>query len=82
MDWTALGVSVLSGILGITAVATFTAKYMPTVTKWATLAKDAVETLSDLSAALAKGPLTAAEITQLEADVQSFKTDLAVALAK
>lgn len=82
MDWTTLGVSIASGILGITAVAAFMSKYMPTVTKWSTLAKDAVETLTDLSAALAKGPLTAAEITQLEADVQQFKTDLAVALAK
>lgn len=82
MDWTAIGVSVLSGILAIGAVATFMAKYMPTVTKWATLAKDAVETLSDLSSALAKGPLTPDVITKLEADVAQFKLDLAVALAK
>lgn len=82
MDWTAIGVSVLSVILGIAAVATFMSKYMPTVTKWATLAKDAVETLADLSASLAKGPLTADEIAKLEADVAQFKTDLAVALAK
>lgn len=82
MDWTAIGVSVLSGVLGIAAVATFMAKYMPAVTKWATLAKDAVETLTDLSSALAKGPLTADEITKLEADVAQFKTDLALAMAK
>lgn len=82
MDWTTLAISVVSAVLGITAVATFMTKYMPGVTKWATLAKDAVETLSDVSSALAKGPLTAAEITQLQADVAQFKTDLTLALAK
>lgn len=82
MDWTTIGVSILTGVLSISAVAVFMTKYMPTVTKWATLAKDAVETLADLSADLAKGTLTADEIAQLEKDVATFKTDLAVALAK
>jgi hypothetical protein len=82
MDWTTLAVSIVSGILGIGAVATFMAKYMPAVSKWVTIAKDAVETLSDVSASLAKGPLTSAEITQLQADVTQFRADLATALGK
>lgn len=82
MDWTTIGVSMVGAILSIGVVATFMAKYMPTVSKWSILAKDAVETLADLSSDLAKGPLTADEITKLEADVAQFKTDLAVALAK
>lgn len=82
MDWTTLAVSIVSGILGIGAVAAFMAKYMPTVSRWVTIAKDAVETLSDVSSSLAKGPLTSAEITQLQADVTQFKADLAIALGK
>lgn len=82
MNWETIGLSLLGALLSIGAVATWMAKIMPNVTKWSILAKDAVETISDLSAALAKGPLTADEITKLQADAAQFKMDLAVALAK
>ena len=82
MNWTAIATSLISGVLGISAVAAFMAKYMPTVTKWVTIAKDAVETLTDVSASLAAGPLTAAEITKLQADVAQFQADLKTALGK
>lgn len=82
MNWETIAISITGAVLSIGVIASFMAKYMPAVTKWSTLAKDAVETLSDVSSSLAKGPLTPEEITQLENDVAQFKTDLAVALAK
>lgn len=77
MDYTTIAVSIVSGVLSIGAVAAFMAKYMPAITKWAMVAKDAVETLADVSAALAKGPITADELAKLQADVTKFKIDLA-----
>lgn len=82
MDWTTVAISVVGAAMSIGIIATFMAKYMPTVSKWSTLAKDAIETLADLSGDLAKGPLTADEIVKLQADVAQFKTDLAMALNK
>lgn len=76
MDWTALATSIVSGILGIGAVAAFMAKYMPAVTKWATVAKDAVETLSDVADALKDGKLSDDEIAKLKADVAAFQAAL------
>ena len=76
MDYTAIGAAIVSGVLGIGAVATFMAKYMPKVIKYATIAKDAVETLSDVADALKDGVLSADEITKLKADVAAFQASL------
>lgn len=82
MDWTTIVITLVSALLGIGGIAAFAAKYGPNVSKWATLAKDATETIADIAASLAKGPLTAAEISQIQADAAQFKADLAVALSK
>jgi hypothetical protein len=76
MDYTTIAAAIVSGVLGIGAVATFMTKYMPIVTKWAMIAKDAVETLSDVADALKDGALSADEITKLKADVAKFMADL------
>jgi hypothetical protein len=73
MDYTAIVTAIISGVLGIGAVAAFMAKYMPAVAKWAMVAKDATETLSDLADALKDGALTADEIAKLKADVIAFQ---------
>lgn len=82
MNWETIAVSIAGAILSIGAVSAFCIKYMGNATKWIVLAKDAVETLSDLSGDLAKGTLTADQITKLQSDITQFKQDLAVALAK
>ena len=76
MDLTAIVAAIVSGILGIGAVAVFMQKYMPAVAKWAMVAKDAIETLSDLADALKDGTLTAEEIAKLKADVAAFQAAL------
>ena len=75
-DLTTIITAVVSGVLGIGAVSVFLGKYMPTVSKYAMIAKDAVETLSDAADALKDGKLTADEITKLQADIAKFKADL------
>lgn len=76
MDYTAIGTAIVSGVLGIGAVGAFMAKYMPMVTKWAMIAKDAVETLSDVSDALKDGNLTVEEVNKLKEDIVKLKIDL------
>lgn len=76
MDYTAIASAIISGVLGIGAVAAFMAKYMPAVSKYAMIAKDAVETLSDITDALKDGALTADEIAKVKVDVAQFKADL------
>lgn len=82
MDWTTIITSIIIAISSIGAVVAFNSKNMPSIAKWITLAKDAVETLSDLSSSLAKGALTSAEIAQLQTDVTQFQADLKLALGK
>lgn len=76
MDYTAIATAVISGVLGIGAVAAFMSKYMPAVSKWAMLAKDATETLSDIADALKDGALTSDEIAKLKEDVLKFQLAL------
>lgn len=76
MDYTTIAVAVISGALGIGAVAAFMAKYMPSVAKWAMIAKDATETLADVANSLKDGALTADEVAKLKADVAQFQADL------
>lgn len=76
MDYTAIMTAIISGVLGIGAVAAFMSKYMPAVSKWAMVAKDAVETLSDVAEALKDGALSADEIAKLKADITTFKAQL------
>lgn len=76
LDLTAIIAAVAGGILSIGAVAVFMGKYMPTVIKYATLAKDAIETLSDVAAALKDGKLTAEEIAEIQKDIADFKAQL------
>lgn len=87
MDITAVIAAVVTGILGIGGIAVFFGKYMPVFAKWVALAKDAVETLNDISVALSpddkgKVELTADEITKINTDVAAFKTQLAVLIGK
>lgn len=76
MDYTAIVVAIVTGITSIGAVAAFMAKYMPSVSKWTMVAKDAVETLADVADALKDGSLSADEIIRLKADIANFKTQL------
>lgn len=76
IDYTAIGASIATGILSIGAVSVFVTRYMPKVTKYAMIAKDAVETLADVSEALKDGALTPDEIKKVEDDVAKFKADL------
>lgn len=78
MDWTTLVASIITGILSIGAVAVFMAKYMPAVTKWATIAKDAVETLSDVADALKDANLSADELAKLKQDIANFQATIKV----
>lgn len=82
MNWESIVVTVGGALLSIGAVSAFCIKYMGNATKWIVIAKDAVETLTDISSDLSKGALTADQITKIEADVAQFRQDLAVALAK
>lgn len=74
MDWTAIAAAIVSGIMGIGAVAAFLTKYMPLVIKWAVIAKDAVETLTDVADALKDGALSAEEVAKLKEDVAHFQS--------
>lgn len=82
MDYTAIATAVVSGVLGIGAVAVWLGKVVPKVAKYAGIAKDAVETLSDLADALKPDPatgkveLTPEEIAKLNADIAAFKLAL------
>lgn len=81
MDYTAIITAVVSGVVSIGAVATWLGKVMPFITKYATIAKDAVETLADVADALkpdvnGKVELTPEEIAKLTADVANFKLAL------
>lgn len=87
MDWTAIITAIISGLLSITAISVFLAKFMPKISGWAVLAKDAVETLADVSEALkpdvdGKVELTAVEVAKINADVNTFKVQLALLTGK
>lgn len=81
IDWTAISMALISGLLSVGAIGVFLARYMPMVIKYATLAKDAVETLNDIAAALkpdanGKVELTPQEIDEIKADAEKFQIDL------
>lgn len=85
MDYTAIAMAIIGGLLGIVGVAVWLNKYMPTINKWVALAKDGVETINDISQALqpdstGKVELTEDEITKINADAIAFKQQLAVLL--
>ncbi len=88
MDYTAIGAALITGLLSIASIALFLKNNMPGVIKWVVLAKDAVETLNDISVALNPDPttgiveLTTEEVTKIKSDAAKFKTDLALALGK
>lgn len=81
IDWTAIILSIFSALLGIGSVGLFLRKYMPMVTKYSMLAKDAIETIADISAALmpdstGKVELTPEEIAKIQADAIRFQAAL------
>ncbi len=83
MDWTAIVASLVSGVVAIGAVSLFLTKYMPKITKYAMLAKDAVETVNDIALALSpdadgKVELTSDEIAKIKIDAIQFQKDLAI----
>lgn len=87
VDWTAIIAATITGLLSIGAISIFLKNNMPEIAKWVALAKDAIETLSDISQALApdvngKVDLTPEEIAKINLDVAQFKVDLAKALGK
>lgn len=87
IDYTAIFSAIVAGIISIGAVTLFLKNNMPVISKWIALAKDAVETLDDISKALepdatGKVELTTAEIEEIKADVVQFKMALAAAMAK
>lgn len=86
MDLTAIVVGIIAAVTSIGGVAIWLKNTMPTISKWTALAKDAVETINDVSVALSPDPitgkveLTAEEITKINADAISLKQQLAVLL--
>lgn len=76
IDLTAVGTQVVSGVLAISAVATFVAKYVSRARKYAHLAKTSIITLSDAVDALEDGKLSPEEVARLQNDVASFKAEL------
>lgn len=76
MDWTAIATSLAGAILGIGGIGLVVSKFMTKYTKYAMLAKDAVETLTDVALALKDGTLSADEIAELKADIAKFQVDL------
>lgn len=76
MDFTAIGASIVTGILSISAVGLAVSKFATKSSKYIMIAKDAVETLSDIADALKDGQLSADEITKLKTDVASFQASL------
>lgn len=87
MDYQAIVMAIVTGILGIGAVSLWLSKTMPKISGWIALAKDAVETINDISQALTpdstgKVELTADEISKINGDAVAFKTQLAVLLGK
>lgn len=82
MDYTAIGTAIVSGLLSIGAVSLWLSKSMPKISGWTVLAKDAVETITDISLALSPDPvtgkveLTAEEIAKINADVVAFRAQL------
>jgi hypothetical protein len=78
MDITQIIATVVSAVLSVGAVAAFVTKYISPAVKYAMLAKDAVETLSDVVEALKDGKLAPEEIEALKNDVAKFKADLKV----
>lgn len=87
MDYTAITTAIISGVLSIGAVTAFLVKVMPKISGWIALAKDAVETLNDISIALnpdstGKVELTTEEIAKINADALAFKIQLFALLGK
>lgn len=87
MDYQAIIAAIVTGILGIGAVSVWIIKVMPKISGWITLAKDAVETINDVSLALnpdvnGKIELTTEEINKIKADALLFKAQLNLLLGK
>lgn len=88
MDYTAIGTAIVSGVISIAAVSMWLSKVMPKVSGWTVLAKDAVETITDISLALTPDPITGKveitkeEIAKINADVVAFRAQLAVLIGK
>lgn len=87
MDYQAIAVAIVSGVLGIGGVSVFLGKFIPKIVGWVALAKDAVETINDISQALnpdtnGKIELTSDEIKKINDDAVAFKSKLSALLAK
>lgn len=85
MDYTAIATAIIGGLLGLGGVSMFLGKYMPLISKWTSLAKDAIETINDITEALepdatGKVELTPEEIAKINADAIEFKKQLDVLL--
>lgn len=87
MDYQAIITAIITGIVGIGGISIWLGKVMPKLSAWIALAKDAVETINDISQALipdstGKVELTSDEIAKINADAISFKTQLGILLGK
>ena len=82
MDYTAIAGMIITGLASISAVSISIGKVLPVITKYVKIAKDAVETLSDVADALkpdadGKINITPDEIAKITADVNAFRIALA-----
>ena len=76
MNWTMIASTVAGIVLGIGVVAKFIDNFMPKITKYISVAHQALGLLDDAIAALKDHVLTAEEIAKLQADVEAIKTAL------
>jgi hypothetical protein len=78
MDWTAIGASVVTMVLGIAAVSKFLGKVLPQVTKYTKIAADALGLIDDVLDAIKDGTISADEVTKIKAAAETLKADFKV----
>lgn len=76
MDWTTIGASVGSFVLGIGAIWAVVQKVLPKAVKYAMIAKDAIEMVNDTLDALKDGKLEASEIAEIKKHADALMADL------
>lgn len=75
MDITPIVTSVASGVLSITAVSAFVAKYLTKTVKYVRISKDALVLLDYVVEALEDGQLTPEESDRIKAEAAQLKAD-------
>lgn len=65
--------SVITGILSITAVSAFLIRYLGKASKYANIAKEAVEALTAVVNSLKDGKLSTEEIEAIKKEIEEFK---------